>query len=124
MAVFPQHPRLEGTVVTLNDIQATLRLLRQQAASAPESVGSHQLHAHWSLAYACGEAAEPSEMYRAPGLQLMPCTEFYVGHASEIEVALKREATHSLLKEYGDEKRALEARFTDEERSEYHSFSN
>jgi hypothetical protein len=47
------------------EIKALLRSLRNQAIAAGASkLGSHQLNAHWSLAYACDHAPEPWEIYR------------------------------------------------------------
>lgn len=100
----------------LSDTEALLRSLRQQAAAVGfEQIGSHQLDAHWSLAYACGQSPEPWEMYRVPWLYLMPVTEFYGGHADEIQEALRPVATWELLRSHAVEKLALEARMTEQE---------
>lgn len=99
------------------DIEALLRSLRQQAlAEGIDKLGSHQLDAHWSLAYACGQAPEPWEMCRVPALHMMPATDFFAGHQLEIQEALKPKATWELLQLHAVEKIALDVGLTEQER--------
>ena len=98
------------------DIDALLRSLRQQAlADSIGKLGAHQLDAHWSLAYACGQPPEPWEIFRVPTLHLMPSTDFFTGHQSEIQEALKPKATWELLRLHAVEKIALDAGLTEQE---------
>ncbi len=93
-----------------------MRFLRHQAiAIGAENLGSHQLDAHWSLAYACGEAPADWELYRVPALHLMPATEFYYDHPEEIQTALQPKATWDLLRIHAVEKIALDAGMTEAE---------
>jgi len=99
------------------DIQALLCSLRQHAlAKNIANLGSHQVNAHWSLAYACEQPPEPWEICRAPPLHLMPSTVFFSGHQPEIQEALKPKATWDLLHLHAAEKIALDSGMTDQER--------
>lgn len=99
------------------NVEALLRSLRRQAlVEGMEKIGSHQLDAHWSLAYACGQPPEPWEIYRVPSLHLMPTTEFFAGHPTEIREALKPKATWDLLRLHAVEKLALDSGMTEQER--------
>jgi hypothetical protein len=94
-----------------------LHSLRQQAlAQGAERLGSHQLNAHWSLAYACSQAPEAWEIYRVPFLHPMPATDFFTKHAREIQDVLKPQATWDFLHLHAVEKLALEAGMTERER--------
>ena len=54
-------------MATTANVETLLRSLRQQAfAEGIEKIGSNQLDAHWSLAYACGQPPEPWEIFRVP----------------------------------------------------------
>jgi hypothetical protein len=98
-------------------IRELLRSLRQQTLKeGAGKLGSHQLDAHWSLAYACGQSPEPWEIYRAPTLHLYPSTDFLTSHPSEIQEALKPKATWELLRLHAVEKIALETGLTEQER--------
>lgn len=101
-----------------SEIEALLRSLRQQALTeGADKLGSHQLDAHWSLAFACNQPPEPSEMYRVPSLHLMPCTDFFTKHPEEIQEALKPRATWELLRVHAVEKIAFEAAMSESERN-------
>lgn len=77
-----------------------LEYLRRQAIEqGVETLGSHQLDAHWSVAYACGQAPEAWELYRAAPLHLIPCTRFFLEHPGEIQDAIRPYATWDLLEE-------------------------
>lgn len=77
-----------------------LEYLRRQAIQrGVETLGSHQLDAHWSVAYACGQAPEAWELYRAASLHLIPCTRFFLEHSGEIQAAIRPHATWELLRE-------------------------
>lgn len=78
-------------------------------------LGSHQLNAHWSLAYAAKMPPEPWELYRAAELNLIPMTNFYREHMLEICEALKPASTSELLQRAANEKIALESKLSDEE---------
>jgi hypothetical protein len=100
-----------------SEIEALLHLLRQQAlAEGVDKLGSHQLDAHWSLAFACKQPPETWEMYRVPTLHLMPSTDFFTNHPKEIQEAAKLRATWELLREHAVEKIALEAGMSESER--------
>ena len=72
-------------MATAASVETLLHSLRQQAlAQGTEKLGSHQLDAHWSLAYACGQPPEAWEIYRVPSLHLMPATDFFTSHPAEI----------------------------------------
>jgi hypothetical protein len=104
----PQTPGLSA-----NDLVALLHSLRVQAAAEGiEKLGSHQLDAHWSLAYACGQAPVAWEIYRVPMLHLMPSTAFFSDHPNEIQEALKPKATWELLRLHAEDKIALDAGLT------------
>jgi hypothetical protein len=97
-------------------IEALLRSLREQAlAAGTDKLGSHQLNAHWSLAYACGQPPQPWEVYRVPVLHLMPATDFYHSHAEEIQATSKPKLTWELLRVHAVDKIALEAGMTEGE---------
>ena len=90
------------------EIQSLLVSLRQYAlAKAPEALGGHQLDAHWSLAYACGQPPTAWELYRSVGLTGMPATTFFETHRGEIEGALQPKARWDLLRDYAVPKLAL-----------------
>ncbi|MGB6175494.1 MAG: hypothetical protein WBF43_03940 [Methylocella sp.] len=100
-----------------SEIEALLRSLRHQALTeGADKLGSHQLDAHWSLAFACNRPPEPWEMYRVPTLHLMPSTDFFVNHPREIQEALKPRATWEFLRVHAVEKIAFEARTSESER--------
>lgn len=100
-----------------SEIVTLLRSLREQAlAEEADTLGSHQLDAHWSLGYACGQPPEPWEMYRVPFLHLIPSTDFYIGHPEEIQEALRPRATWELLHLHAVPKIALEAGMSEPER--------
>ena len=81
-----------------SEIETLLRSLRQQAiANGADKIGSHQLDAHWSLAYASDLPPELWELYRVPFLHLMPATDFFINHPQEIQEALKSRASWDLL---------------------------
>lgn len=101
--------------MTAAEIDTLLRTLRNWVAATPEKLGSHQLDAHWSLAYVCGAAPEPWELYRVPALSLMPATRFFVEHKAEIEAALQTHATWDLLRDHAIEKIKLASELTPEE---------
>ncbi len=97
-------------------IRTLLHSLRQQAfAEGIEKLGTHQLDAHWSLAYACEKPPEPWEMCRVPALHLMPPTDFFTDHQAQIQEALKPKATWELLRLHAVEKLALDAGMTEQE---------
>lgn len=97
-----------------------LRSLRQQAIAAGENnLGSHQLDAHWSIAYASQQLPEAWEIYRAPSLHIMPRTDFYVNHANEIQEALKPVLTWELLKKYAVPKLNLDEAMSDSDRKKH-----
>ena len=97
-----------------------LQAIRQQAANeGTDKLGSHQLDAHWSLAYACGKPPETWEIYRVPSLHLMPSTDFYVRHAPEVQEALKPTATWELLHQHAIPKLALAASMSEEDRKSH-----
>lgn len=106
-----------------SEIPTLLATLRQRAMQTPNELGSHQLDAHWSLAYACNAAPEPWEIYRAASLYLMPCTKYFVEHEAEIVDALRQDATWELLRIHAVEKLALEAKFTKDERRFFCGFA-
>ncbi len=102
------------------DQQQSLRdlllALRQQAiAGAEQMIGSHQLDAHWSIAYACAEAPDPWELYHVPWLHSMPLTSFYGEHPREIQEALGPTVSADLLAHHAVPKVQLEARMTEDE---------
>ena len=78
-------------------------------------MGSHQLNAHWSLAYACGLPPEAWEVYRSPGLFVMSSTDFFERHRNEIQDALRPRLTWELLRDHALPKLALEAKMTESE---------
>jgi mRNA-degrading endonuclease YafQ of YafQ-DinJ toxin-antitoxin module len=85
--------------MTNADLNETLKSIRKQViAEGEEKLGSHQLDAHWSIAYACHQPPEAWEIYRVPSLHLMPSTEFYMSHAAEIQESLRPAATWELLR--------------------------
>jgi hypothetical protein len=99
--------------MTRDSLVEKLNSIRQQAiAESTEKLGSHQLDAHWSIAYACQQPPEPWEIYRVPSLYLMPSTDFYLSHAAEIQEALKLAATWELLRSHAVPKFELEASVT------------
>lgn len=108
--------------VTPTEVRQLLTRLREQAAVPKYALGSHQLDAHWSLAYACGAPPESWEMYRAAALHLMPCTQFFVAHESEIVETVKEAATWELLRDHALEKLRLDAGMTGEERKAHWGF--
>ncbi len=98
------------------EIDAKLQILRQQAlANGEDTLGSHQLDAHWSMAYACCQPPEAWEVYRIPDLHLMPSTDFYIQHAAEIKDALTPSSTWKLLQEHAVPKLALADQMTKQE---------
>lgn len=101
-------------------IEILLRSLRQQAlVVGADKLGSHQLDAHWSLAYACDQAPEPWELYRVSSLYRMPTTDFFIGHSQEIQEALNSRASGDLLRLHAVEKIKLELSMTEQERKEH-----
>ena len=91
------------------EIATLLRYLREQAKNLDGDIlGSHQLDAHWSLAFACNQPPEPWEMYRAPDSHNIPITEFFTNHPTEIQEALKPKATWDLLQAQAGARIALE----------------
>jgi hypothetical protein len=99
------------------DIEALLGFLRQQAvAEGTGNLGSHQLDAHFSLAYACGQPPEAWEIYRVPSLHLMPMTDFFISHPVEIQEALSPRVNWDLLRVHAVEKLELDAAMTEQER--------
>ena len=91
------------------EIATLLRYLREQAKNLDGDIlGSHQLDAHWSLAFACNQPPEPWEMCRAPDFHNIPITEFFTNHPTEIQEALKPKATWDLLQAQADASTALE----------------
>ena len=108
---------MTGAAATRNpEIEALLKLLRQQAlAESPPNLGSHQLDAHWSLAYACGQPPEAWELYRVPSLNLMPVTDFFTSHPVDIQQALIPKLSWELLRMHAVEKLAFDAGMTEQE---------
>jgi hypothetical protein len=102
------------------EIESLLSKLRQYAlAKGPKSLGGHQLNAHWSLAYACGQPPTPWEIYESPRHFLMPLTDFFGRHRDEIQEALKPKATWELLRDHALPKLALDASMTEWECKSY-----
>jgi len=102
--------------VTPAQIAALLTTLRQQPLlQSADQLGSHQLDAQLSLAYACGQPPEPWELYRSATLHLMPTTAFFVSNADAIQNALRPNATWELLREHAGPKLALQAAMTEQE---------
>jgi len=96
--------------MTNSNIIETLGIMRRQAVlQGVNKLGSAQLDAHLSVAYACGEPPEPWEIYRVPSLHLMPSTDFYVSHSDEIQEVLGPLTTWRLLKEHAIPKLELDA---------------
>lgn len=84
----------------ISEISDRLAYLRRQAIEKGlDALGSHQIDAHWSLAFACKEAPTPWELYRAVFLHLIPCTEFFRAHASGIQDAMRAHTDWKLLDE-------------------------
>ena len=81
----------EEPAVQRADIETLLCSLRGHGyrPDAPGGAGSHHLNALWSLAYACGKAPEPTEVYQSPAAFLLPATDFFAGHPDEIREALR-----------------------------------
>ena len=75
-------------------------------------LGSHQLNAHWSIAFACKSPPEPWEIYRATSLHLMPETSFYKKYSAEIQGAMKEHATWEFLRIHAEPKLLLESKMT------------
>lgn len=99
------------------DIQALLVSLRERELnSETPGMGSHQLNALWSLAYACGEAPKPFEVYRSPGAFVLPATDFFAAHPDEIREALRPRLSWELLRDHAVPKLALDAGMTDKDR--------
>jgi hypothetical protein len=99
-----------------SDTEGLLRSLRRQTlAAGTDKIGTHQVDAHWSLAYACGQPPEPWEICRIPALHLMPATGFFDNHPIEIQKALQPTATWELLRLHAVEKLAFDAGMTEEE---------
>lgn len=105
------------TTLPRNDIRDLLSRLRTIHCSNERNavLGSHQLDALWSLAYAAEASPEPWELYRSAELNQIPTTMFYRNHMSEICEALKPASTYELLQRVANEKIALESKFSDEE---------
>lgn len=93
-----------------------LRSLREWAiVDIQKRLGSHQLDAHLSLAYACEKPPEPWELYRASKLYLMPSTQFYNNHPVEIQEALRPQLTWEMLRFHADKKFIFQKSITNEE---------
>ena len=98
------------------DILTLLVSLRErEASSETPGTGSHQLNALWSLAYACGKAPEPSEVYRSPGAFVLPATDFFAAHPDEIREAIRSRLSWEMLRDHALPKLALDAGMSDEE---------
>ena len=90
-----------------------LSFLREQALKqGQEKLGSHQLNAHWSIAFACKSPPEPWEIYRATSLHSMPETSFYKKYSAEIQRAMKEHASWELLRMHAEPKLLLESEMT------------
>lgn len=99
-----------------SEIETLLRSLRQQAIdNGADKIGSHQLDAHWSLAYVSDLPPEPWEIYRVPFLHLMPATDFFIRHPQEIQEALKSRTSWDLLHLHAVEKIRLESEMSEQE---------
>jgi hypothetical protein len=97
-------------------IESLLARLREHAQERGDGrLGSHEVNAHWTLAYACHQPPTTWEIYRSPGLYVMPTTKFFDEHRNEIEECIKPKATWELLRDHAVPKLALDAAMTDEE---------
>ncbi|SDJ36387.1 hypothetical protein SAMN04487926_14527 [Paraburkholderia steynii] len=103
-----------------DSLRNLLQSLRQQVLrKGADTLGSHQLNAHWSIAYACAADPQSWEIYRVPGLHNMPATEFYVKHPDEIQEAIRPHAAWELLRTHALPKLELDARMTEADRKRY-----
>ncbi|MGC8476290.1 MAG: hypothetical protein ACP5NP_08045 [Acetobacteraceae bacterium] len=99
-----------------DEIASLLSRLREDAfTKQAETLGSHQLEAHWSLAYACGQPPTPWELYRSPRLFGMPLTGFFHEHSNEIQEALQPKATWELLRDHAVPKLELDRSMSEQE---------
>jgi hypothetical protein len=100
------------------EIVTLLQYLRAQAKNVDGDIlGSHQLDAHWSLAFACNHPPEPWELYRAADFHKIPTTDFFATHPIEIQEALKPKTTWDLLHAQAAARIALEDGTSQSERN-------
>jgi hypothetical protein len=92
-----------GTTSTATDVREVSDCLAYVRHLATEkgfdALGSHQIDAHWSLAFACKEAPTTWELYWAVFVHSIPCTDFFRAHSSEIQDAMIPHADWKVLKE-------------------------